>query len=207
MFQSRAISIIKVPMPEPRTQPQSSEEIARAIVRLACNAARNSDIRADHPYMLHAISTALDAKDAEHEKDHACDWRVRCGNLETLIATAHLRALPANWVYTDTETTLDLMVAETTALRTELDSIRAKLAELQADKEYCFRANVLNEEVERREIVEQQRDEARGKLAERESAILKLRSLLADVQSGLRSIYGGDEHRNVSDEGAPSKDR
>lgn len=44
----------------------SNEEIARTIVVSACNEARNSDIRADHPYIRHAISAALDVKDMEH---------------------------------------------------------------------------------------------------------------------------------------------
>ncbi len=40
------------------------------------------------------------------------------------LLIAHGKALPANWVYTDSETTIDLLVAEITTLRTELAALR-----------------------------------------------------------------------------------
>ena len=55
---------------------------------------------------------------------------------ETLILEAHHRALPANWTYTDSRTTLDILVAEITTLRVERDqAIEAReKAERERDK-------------------------------------------------------------------------
>jgi len=44
----------------------------------------------------------------------------RADTLESLILQSHGKALSANWVYTDSRTTLDLLVAEITTLRVEL---------------------------------------------------------------------------------------
>ncbi len=58
----------------------------------------------------------------------------RIAELETAILKAHGRALPANWVYTDPQTTLDLLVAECAALRAENESLKTENAPLYSDR-------------------------------------------------------------------------
>lgn len=48
----------------------------------------------------------------------------RLMKLETAILVAHTKALPPSWVYTDADTTLDLLVAEITTLRSEQEELR-----------------------------------------------------------------------------------
>lgn len=50
--------------------------------------------------------------------------------LTTAILNAHGKALPENWVYTDSQTTLDLLVAECACARVERDRLRALLQQL-----------------------------------------------------------------------------
>ena len=49
------------------------------------------------------------------------------------ILNAHGRALPPNWVYTDSETTVDLLVAEIICLRKELAELDAQRQAARAD--------------------------------------------------------------------------
>lgn len=46
----------------------------------------------------------------------------RLNEIQNHIMNAHGKALPQNWVYTDSETTIDLMVAEVLALRAEQEA-------------------------------------------------------------------------------------
>ena len=48
------------------------------------------------------------------------DAITEAAKIESALVSAHMKALPANWVYTDVLTTIDLLVAECTTLRTEL---------------------------------------------------------------------------------------
>jgi hypothetical protein len=56
-------------------------------------------------------------RESEYQKLLSQSERLKM--IETHILSDHGRALPENWVYTDSETTLDLMVAEITTLRME----------------------------------------------------------------------------------------
>jgi len=53
--------------------------------------------------------------------------------IENKVFNCHQRALPANWVFTDCESTLDLMVAEITTQRHELLAAILRLAQT-----YCY---------------------------------------------------------------------
>lgn len=78
----------------------------------ACRISR----RVDHSHYetLHKIKNRALSAD---------DWHTRYDAIQTAILKAH-STLPANWVYTDSQTTLDLLVAEIITTRHEREAWR-----------------------------------------------------------------------------------
>jgi len=75
--------------------------------------------------------------------------RAELGRVTGLVLDAHGQALPPNWVYSDTQTTLDLLVAEITTLREEKkqvererDALREALQQIADGCVKCFAEGV-----------------------------------------------------------------